>query len=554
MAEISEISEEQSSEGIDIQRYVDVVRRRHMYFLIPLLLGWLLVWGVSWVIPPSYQSSTLILVEEPSMPTNYVQPNVSEDLQGRLQSITQQVLSRTRLLSIIDKLHLYQGGIGHKTPDQKVDLMRKDIDVELVLGEDQKSITGFTIGYSASDPHVAQQVTNELTDLFIDENLKSRQQASEDTTKFMENELENAQTTLAEQEAKVRQYEGQHEGELPSQQASNIQILSGLQSQLQNEQDALNTAKQQGAYLQALQEQYRALNETTGTVDGGPPELPAIDHQLALLKSNLANLSSHYTGRYPDVRNLKDEIAKTEKMRDDLIASLKNKDKDAKQMGDESVASAPASRSQEATVLQLEGQLHANKLEVANREKAITDLEVRINEYQARLNDEPLREQELADLTRGYDQSKANFDDLLKKKDDSTMATNMEQMQQGERFRMLDPPSLPTSPDFPNRLKFCGIGLGVGLALGLLVMGGVEIMHDRLHSEAEIKALLPMAVIAEIPEIVMPSDERKRKRERVFGWATAALVTTTMLAGFAFTIVHDGLPRHPQSTAQGQRR
>src|ERR1019366_1628940 len=145
MADNSEFPEEQSSEQPDIRRYLDVVRRRHMHFLLPLLFGWLVVWGASWVLTPLYESSTLILVEQPSMPSNYVTPNVSEDLQDRLQSISQQILSRTRLLLIMDKYHLYEGGHNQRTSDEKVTLMRKDIDIQLVQREDRKGITGFTI-------------------------------------------------------------------------------------------------------------------------------------------------------------------------------------------------------------------------------------------------------------------------------------------------------------------------------------------------------------------------------------------------------------------------
>jgi hypothetical protein len=111
----------------------------------------------------------------------------------------------------------------------------------------------------------------------------------------------------------------------------------------------------------------------------------------------------------------------------------------------------------------------------------------------------------------------------------------MEQMQQGERFTMLDPPSLPASPAFPNRLKLCGIGLGVGLALGLLVVGGLELTNDRLYGEKEIKTLLPVAILADIPEVVISSDERSTKKRTVLGWTMAALITATILAGFAFT-------------------
>jgi polysaccharide chain length determinant protein (PEP-CTERM system associated) len=535
MADNSEFSEEQGSEQPDIHRYLDVVHRRHMHFLIPLLLGWLVVWGAGWVLPSRYESTTLILVEQPSMPSNYVTPNVSEDLQDRLQSITQQILSRTRLLSIIDRLHLYGEGRNQSTQDEKVDLMRKDIDIELVQREDKKGITGFTITYKGKNPQIAQQVTGELTDLFIDENLKARQQHSEDTTNFMESQLASASASLAEQEAKVRDYEAKHEGDLPSQQASNLQILSGLQAQLQSEQDALGNAKQQGIYYQAMIGQYRTLSGNSGTADGGPATLPAIDQQLDALKSKLANLRSHYTERHPDIKSLKDEIARTEKMRDQLLASPKNNEQSGAHTSEAPVARDLSNPSQNQAILQLESQQQANKLDVTNREQAIVSLKARINEYQARLNNGPARAQELADLTRGYDQSKANYDDLLKKKNESSMATNMERMQQGERFTMLDPPSLPTRPTSPNRLKLCGIGLGIGLALGLIVVVGSELMDDRMHNENEIKALLTVAIISEIPEIVTPSDEQANKRRMALGWAMGALVFATILAGSAFT-------------------
>jgi len=114
----------------------------------------------------------------------------------------------------------------------------------------------------------------------------------------------------------------------------------------------------------------------------------------------------------------------------------------------------------------------------------------------------------------------------------------MERMQQGERFTMLDPPSLPTKPTSPNRLKLCGIGLGVGLALGLIVVSGFELTDDRMHSEKEIKALLSAPILAEIPDIVVASDELRTKRRTTLGWAVAAIVLVTILAGSTFTFIH----------------
>lgn len=522
-----EITEELDATQPDIGRYLDLLRRRHMQFLVPAFLGWLLVWSVSWVLPARYKSSTLILVEQPTMPESYVAPNVNENLQDRLQSITQQILSRTRLLMIIDKLHLYQDGKGKLTPDDKVELIGKDISVDLVRDTRNNEISAFRVSFSNRDPHIAQQVTAELTEIFINENLKVRQAQSEDTTKFIEKQLEDARAALSDQEAKVRLFQATHQGALPTQQASNLQILGGLQQQLQNEQDSLNTAKQQRVYYETLIEQYKSLHTTVRTPDGGQTELGALDQELSKLRAQLTDLSSRYTDSYPDVQKLKLQIAQTEQQRKDLLAAAKN----GKHNGEGTNAENPA-------LLQLQSQLRANETEVASRERAIAGQQAHIDEYQARLNEEPATEQQLAELTRGYEQSKANYDDLLKKKNQSVMATSMEQMQRGERFMMLDPPSLPVKPDFPNHLKLCGVGLGVGLALGIVVVFGLEFLDDRLHGEKEVKALLPFAVVAEIPDIHTDLDLLRAKRKLALGWVVGAIELLAILAGSGFSYLH----------------
>jgi len=517
-----EMIEDQESTQLDFDRYLDLVKRRHLQFLLPVLLGWLLVWGSSWILPVRYKSSTLILVEQPTMPENYVAPNVNENLQDRLQSITQQILSRTRLLTIIDKLHLYAGD-RNLSADEKVDRMRKDIGpVDLVRDSRNNEITAFRVSFSAHDPALAQKVTSELTQLFIDENNRVREEQSEGTTHFIEQQLEEARVALAAQEAKVRQFEAAHEGALPTQQAGNLQILAGLQGQLQNQQDALNTAKQQRVYFQTLIEQYKNLHAAGRSVDGGPTEVGALDQELSTLRAQLTDLSSRYTDSYPDVQKVKAQIAKTERQKQDLLSAPRSS---SKQAGD----------AESTPLLQLQGQLQANQLEIASREHAIAGLEGRINEYQGRLNLEPATEQELAEMTRGYEQSKANYDDLLKKKNQSVMATSMEQLQQGERFTMLDPPSLPSKPDFPNRLKFCGMGVAAGLALGCLVVLALEFFDDRMHGEKELKALLSVNVMGEIPEIESTVDLEKQKKRMFMGWATAATIGMIIVVGSAIS-------------------
>jgi polysaccharide biosynthesis transport protein len=525
---MTELIDERNSERPDVERYFDVVRRRHLHLLLPLFFTWILIWGSSWFLQPQYKSSALILVEQPTMPENYVAPNVNENLQDRLQSITQQILSRTRLLTVMNTLHLYGNDQSEATAEARVDKMRKDISIDLVRDPRNNEITSFRISYSSPDPQIALQVTNELTSLFINENLKVRQQQSEGTTKFIEDQLETARKSLAEQEAKVQAFEGAHEGALPTQQNSNLQILAGLQSQLQNEQDTLNTARQQHAYYEALLDQYRTSHGTLRT-ETLPANVLALDQELNRLRAQEADLSSRYTDQYPDIQRLKDQITKTQHLRDQLAAESKGKTDDTSAAGDPNVTSP---------VGQIQGQLKANQLEISNREAAINELKGRINEYQGRLNLQPATQQQLTELTRGYDQSKANYDELLKKKNESVMATSMEQMQQGERFTILDPPTLPLAPDFPNRLKFCGIGLGLGLIFGAIVAGAFELMDDRMHSEKDIKALLPTSVIAEIPQVVIPADQERGRRKLALGWALTAAVFVTIIAGAAFSFLH----------------
>jgi succinoglycan biosynthesis transport protein ExoP len=527
---MTEEFEDRSTESLNLQHYLTIVRRRRWYFLVPLFVGWLVVWGASWLMPSVYRSGTLILVEQPTVPSQYVVPNIASDnLQDRLQSITQQILSRTRLMRIIESQNLYAEGRKGATPDEIIEQMQKDIEIELVHDRDQ--LTAFNIYYSSRDPQVAQQVTKELTDLFISKNLEARQEQSENTTRFLALHLEEARKSLKEQEDKIRQFKDQHLGDLPGQLQSNLQILGGLQTQLGGEQDALNRAKQQNVYLESLLGQYRSAQKSK-SADSVSVGLPALEQELDRLKARLADLSSHYTDRHPDVRKVKEQIAKAEKMKEQITASLRDKAPPP----DDDPASNPKSDAdirEMSPMVELESQLKVNRIEIANRERNLEDLKEKITEYQARLNREPVREQQLADLTRNYDQTRLNYDTLLKKESDSELATSLELRQQGEHFRILDPPSLPVKPHSPDRLKLSTIGLVIGLVMGGAVSIGAEMVDDRLYSEKELKELSPVDVISEIPNITTAGEERKRRGFAALGWVATGLEFLLILAGFA---------------------
>src|SRR5437016_5153050 len=196
---------DQDQQPFDWRSHLAILRRRRWLILLPFFAGWLAVWMVSWWLPSIYRSGTLILVEQPTVPQQFVVPNIGGDLQERLQSITQQILSRTRLLRIIESLNLYAKERQRHTQDEVVERMRKDIEIELVRDKNNQ-LTAFNIYYSSRDPQVAQRVTSELSNLFISENLEARQAQSQSTTKFLASELEEARKSLSEQEEKVREF------------------------------------------------------------------------------------------------------------------------------------------------------------------------------------------------------------------------------------------------------------------------------------------------------------------------------------------------------------
>ena len=524
---------EESSTPIDFTEIKGLVRRRRWQFLLPFFFGWALVWGASWLIPSTYRSGTLILVEQPSVPEKYVVSNIDSDIQQQLESITQQILSRTRLLRIIDSLGLYAQDRKHRSPDDLVDKMRKDIEIELSHGDDRK-LSAFNIYYASRDPKTAQAATSELANLFITENLEQRQKRSENTTNFLEDQLEQARAKLAEQEAKMRVFKDQHLGELPTQTQSNLQILTGLQNQLQANQDSLSRAKQQNTYLESLINQYRAVDRGSKPGGSGPAGLAEIDKDLDLLKAQLADLTAHYTPKHPDVRKTTERIAQLESRRERMVADINNR---AASSTPEEAAPSPLDP-KSAPILELESQLKANRVEIANRQMEIKDEQSKISQYQARLNMAPVMEQQFADITRDYDQSKADYESLLRKKNESEMSTDLEKTQQGEHFRMLDPPNLPVKPYKPNRLQLCGLGLVVGLVLGAGFAIGQEKLSGKIYSEREIKGLVPFEVIAEIPPIETLKEQSSSRRGAWVAGAAAVVIVGFILLGSAVTYLY----------------
>ncbi|SRR5579875_4407 len=483
-----------------------VVRRRRWIFGIGLP-GTLLSTAVLLFLPNRYTSEATLLVVQQQVPERYVAPNSTTDVISALRAMKREVLSRTRMLKLVEDFNLYEKQRKSLAPEEIAAKVLHDINIEpMDESPDKRGFTAFKISFVAGDPVLAQRVTSRLTSLFIDENIKTREQQSISTTTFLHDQLEQKRQALEAQDKRLRDLKMQFVGELPEQQQGNLAILGSLQSQLQTVGAALSHAQEQRAYLQSLLNGYVA--DATS--------------QLNQLRAKKAKLLESYTPQYPAVIQMDAEIAKAENDVQGLLQS------DTKVIPGVSDDAAAGGAEKTTAAAQIRSQLDANALEVANLTKQETSLNKEIAEYQRRLNETPAREQQLQEITRDTEQLRAEYADLGKKEQESQLATNLEKNEGGQQFRLADAPSLPVVPSSPKRVKLSGgcVAASFGLGLGLAIF--FELKDRSFHTEEEAIRRLGAPFVISIPLIPTPHEKRMRSRifalEMVAGSITALAV------------------------------
>lgn len=519
----------EESQSLELKDYWGAIARHRWAVIATIFICWSLAWVASWILPPRYRSETLILVEQQKVPQQYVASNVAMDFQQQLQTMSERILSRARLLRIIDDFHLYQGRGQRLSPDEMVDLMRKDIEVQQEETQNHKQLTAFHVDYSSSKPALAQQVASRLTSLFIQENLLAQQQQSESTTQFLAASLDQARQVLTTQEEKIRVFKAQYLGELPSQAQSNMQILSGLQARADHLTAQLSRSQEQRLYLESLLTQYHAVDVSVAPA----PE----DPELVRLRAELAEARTRYTESNSYVKSLKAQIEAAEKRKPQSTAKP----------GESAKVVTSADMAAMTPMMQVQSQLKANEQEIKNTEAQLKDTDAQIRAYQVKLNSAPIHEQQLAVLMRDYDQLKANYDSLLKKQMDSQLATNMENRQEGAQFVILDAPSLPAKPYSPNRIKFSLGGLGAGIFFGIVIAIAWELISNKIRRERDVVHLMsckvpenvelisPLVMVG-IPHMSAPQDKQQRARRLRLEWAVGAVVCLIIVAGNVISI------------------
>jgi polysaccharide chain length determinant protein (PEP-CTERM system associated) len=328
----------------------------------------------------------------------------------------------------------------------------------------------------------------------MEQNLRLREQQAEDTTQFLSKQLDSAKTKLDEQDAKLAKFQAQYLGAQPEDEQTNLTLLAGLTSQLEAATQDLNQAQQNKAFVESMLSQQLAALKSSA--DGRNPQ--TLQQQLTDVENQLPSLQARYTDKHPAVLKLKEEIAALRQKILDVPAQDRT----------QSTSQEPNALTVEPQqVQQLRAQLHQAELTIRQKRNDQEQLKPQIKALQSRIQLSPIVQQEFKALTRDYQTALNFYNDLLKKRDEAQMATELERRQQGENFRVLDPPSFPESPSFPNRrlFTFGGLMAGLGLGAGLALL--VESGDKSLRKRQDVEVYLALPTLA-----VIPSMESARRR------------------------------------------
>jgi polysaccharide chain length determinant protein (PEP-CTERM system associated) len=487
----------------NIQDYLAIGLRRKWYIIVPLVICALGSFGVYKYLPKVYKATTLILVQSQRVPERYVLSTNTDSVASRLNTIGQEILSRTRLEKVIQEFNLYSEIRNNVPMEGIVEMMRKAVEVKVQTNpRDERTQNSFSISFEDKDPKTVMMVTNKMASLFIEENLKVRESQAEGTSEFLTKEVQSMEEGLKRKEQDIRNFKERSMGQLPQQLDANLRILERLQQQIKTTNESLRAAEDRSIVIQSQIELFKKREPTQvfrvgsqGDISVDRGEDPLIT-QLRNLKRDLANAQSKYKETHPDVIDLKKKIADLEPKVKDLMGRT--------QEGRVSEQNLPPSTLDPETqrlLTQYNEQYHAAVLEAKRLREEEKELKQQVFIYQRRIEETPRREQELILLTRDYDLVKNNYQSLMDKKIQAQMAENLERKQQGEQFKILDPARLPEKPIKPDRNKILLIGGVIGLMAGLGLAWFRESLDQSFHTVSEVEDYLEISVIATIPNL-----------------------------------------------------
>ena len=508
------------------------VWRRRKWLAIPVfVVPMTAATSVVAFVPNLYQSTASVLVDRQQVPEAFVRSTVTSELETRLRSISQEILSRSRLDSVINRFGLYAKLRAAQPPEAIIERMREDIRLDLRSSDPQRrgSTIAFTISYRGPDPDTVAQVTNTLASSYVEENLKARERQATGTSQFLKAQLQEARKRLDEQERQVSQFKRRNIGELPQQMETTLGIIDRLDAQLRLNLDNQGRLRERRQLLANRETQMPLIpdDRTVSSSDrlGLPPESPG--DTLARMQQELRQLRVRYTDKHPDVVRVRLAIAELEKELSDSPPLAARATPDGR----------PGPRATtNPYLLQLRQAQDETDAEIGVLKAEEKRLRDSIATSVRRVQNTPQLEQELKELSRDYESTRELYASLSKRLEEADLSESMEQRQKGEQFRILDP-ALPSAvPAAPNRLRLLLVSgvLSLGLAVAAVVLA--EGRDTSFHSRETLRSFTTVRVIS-LPRIVLDTDVR---RQRWHFWlaATGTALALVLIVVIAYYFAH----------------
>ncbi len=528
---------------MEMEDYVDVVRRHKGWIIGPTFAGLVIAVVVAFVWPDTYVSDAMMRILPPMVPERLVPTNVNLQLGQRLAAMDQQVRSRNNLLDLINSNGLYPRKKG-KIPDEDlVEQMRRSLVVNAVLPErsqGQTASTAFRISFAYENRYVAQKVVSAVVTKFIDLTQQARSTESVGTTDFLKEKLGSAKKNLDDIESRLAEYRMKFAGKLPEQLDSNLQQMRTLETQLAAANSSINRSTQDKLLLE---NQLRIAREqlTTAGSPGNSIEatlknqrLTQLERQISDGEAALAGLRQQYKETHPDIRRAEAQLATLKATQDGL---LKDEQKKQDEVAARKREPAPPTREQvqaNAEIERLQAVIRTKEAETQDLVKEQARIDKMIKVYQARIDASPLGQREYSQLTRDYGLARQQYEDLMLKSNSSSMATDLETRQQGELLEVLEQASLPQTAAEPNRWLIVGVGTLMGLMAGVVLAGVMEVKDTSLKNLKDVRAYTGLPVLGSVPLVENDFVVQRKRRLTWLAWSTACIFGFLVMLGSVY--------------------
>jgi len=498
-----------------IQDLTAILKRRKWALVLPAVIIFAIAAVVALALPSTYRSTATILIEEQEIPREYVMSMVTSYAEQRIQSSTQRIMSAARLVEIIKRFNLYADLREKWTVEEIIAKMRKDIKFETISADVVDRRTGrptaatiaFSISYEGKNPDMVLEVANVLSSLYLEENLRVRDEKTAGASKFIEDEMKEVQVSLAQQDAKIRDYKNKNLNTLPELNQLNMQELERLERNLEQMEIQLRTLRERESFLKTQ-------------MASVPPDLSNPDKdRLKELRVKLISLKTRYSDEYPDVSKTQAEIAELEKR-----LNLPS-------------AAPVGNKPDNPAYINLDSQLSSTQSEIDSLRKQVGAFEKKKREYRRRMEAAPGVEEGYRILMGERNNLHVKYDDLMKKHMETKVASGMEKGQLGERFTLIDPARMPEKPVSPNIPAILLIGLFLGIGGGVGAASLQEFSDQSVRSGEALTRATGFPILASIPEILTPRDLAGKKTRRWIWILSIVVVVVLGVALFHFFIM-----------------